>query len=250
MQILKSHRIVSIVLFLTGLWGASAHAQQTLGFDIKFVIDMTAGMEPYILILKQTISDITTDHNIPIRYGLVGYRDDVEMMPELEFTVKNFTNELLDADTFVNVIATAHSASVSSQDYQEEVFAGVKEALTSPWNENTIRFIILVGDASSHEVGHPQNTSGLNAPEVRELANANKVSIISFHLKDPAARRDHALAQRQFSELASNPGSELPAYIAVAADNHDEFERGVKEVTKALSEIITVARQLRPWIAC
>jgi len=220
----------------------------TLGFDIKFVMDMTGSMGPYIDRTKKAIAKVAAmlsqkNMDAEVRYGLIGYRDDVKKVPTMKFTVKNFTEDLVDENIFQQVIASADPAPTGSADYQEELFAGVKEALTSPWNKNTIRFIIIVGDASSHEVGHPQNTSGLNAPEVRELADANKVSIISFHLKDPGARRDHALAQKQFSELASNPGSELPAYIAVAADNHDEFERGVKEVTKALSGIITVARQ-------
>ncbi|OAD22226.1 von Willebrand factor type A, partial [Candidatus Thiomargarita nelsonii] len=188
----------------------------TFGFDIKFVIDMTGSMEPYIDRTKKAIAKVAAmlsqkNMDAKVRYGLIGYRDDVKKVPAMRFTVKNFTENLVDENVFQQVIATASDAP-GSGDYQEEVFAGVKEALTSPWNENTIRFIILVGDASSHEVGHPQNTSGLNASEVRELANANKVSIISIHLTDPAAGRDHALAQRQFSELASNPGIDSPAY--------------------------------------
>lgn len=220
----------------------------TLGFDIKFVMDMTGSMGPYIDRTKEAIVKVAgmisqKSMDAQVRYGLVGYRDDVKKVPAMEFTVKNFTDVLVDEKEFQKVIATAGAVRAGSADYQEEVFAGVKEGLTSAWNENTIRFIIVVGDASSHEVGHPQNTSGLNAPEVRELADANKVSIISIHLKAPEARRDHALAQKQFSQLASNPGTELPAYIAVAADNHDEFERAVKKVTEVLSEIIADARQ-------
>lgn len=220
----------------------------TLGFDIKFVMDMTGSMGPYIDSTKKAIAKVAamlSQKNVDaqVRYGLVGYRDDVKKVPAMRFTVKNFTEDLVDENVFQQVIASAEPAQTGSADYQEELFAGVKEALTSPWNENTIRFIIIVGDASSHEVGHPQNTSGLNAPELRELADTNKVSIISIHLKDPAARADHAIAEKQFSELASNPGTESPAYIPIAAKNHDEFERGVKEVTKALSEIITMARQ-------
>jgi len=220
----------------------------TLGFDIKFVMDMTGSMGPYIDRTKKAIAKVAAtlsqkNTDAKVRYGLIGYRDDIKKVPAMKFTVKNFTDNLVDDKVFQQIIATAAPAPTGSADYQEELFAGVKEALTSPWNENTIRFIILVGDASSHQAGHPQNTSGLNAPELRKLADANKVYIISIHLKDPKARRDHPLAQKQFSELANNPGFELPAYIAVAADNHDEFETSVKKVTKSLSEIITTARQ-------
>jgi hypothetical protein len=220
----------------------------TLGFDIKFVMDMTGSMGPYIDRTKAAIAQVTKmisqkSMEAQVRYGLVGYRDDVTKIPAMKFTVKNFTETLVDDKEFQKVIATAAPARTGSADYQEEVFAGVKEALTSAWNENTIRFILIVGDASSHVVGHPQNTSGLNAPEVRELADANKVSIIAIHLKARGAAPDYALAQKQFSQLATNPGTDAPAYIAVAADNHDEFERAVKQASETLSEIIADARK-------
>ena len=220
----------------------------TLGFDIKFVMDMTNSMGPFIERTKQAIAQVAgvlsmKNMDAQVRYGLVGYRDDIKKVPSLEFTVKNFTEQLVDDKAFKNVIATARPARVGSADYQEEVFAGVKEGLTTAWNENTIKFIILVGDASSHEVSHPQNTSGLNAQEVRELANANKVSIIAIHLKDPQATSDHGLAETQFTQLATNPGSETPAYIDVAAHNHDDFEKAVKTVAETLSVMISEVRQ-------
>ncbi|MDM8560454.1 vWA domain-containing protein [Candidatus Parabeggiatoa sp. HSG14] len=220
----------------------------TLGFDIKFVMDMTGSMGPYIKGTKDAIAKVATmvsgkNIDAQMRYGLVGYRDDVKKVPKMAFVVKNFTEQLVDDKTFQRVIATAKPAKFGSIDYQEEVFAGVKEALTSPWNENTIKFIVLVGDASSHPVGHPQNTSGLNAEEIRELANANKVSVISIHLKAAVGVPDHALAQTQFTQLATNPGSDTPAYIDVSADNRDDFEQAVKQVAKTLSVMVSQVRK-------
>lgn len=221
----------------------------TLGFDIKFVMDMTGSMGPHIERTKDAIAkvaEIVSQKNLDaqIRYGLVGYRDDIKRIPALEFTVKNFTKDrLVDEKEFQQVIATASPARVGSLDYPEEVFAGINEALASVWNENSLKFIILVGDASSHEVGHPQNTSGLNANEVRQLADAYKVSIFSIHLKALDGTGDHALAQTQFTQLATNPGSNTPAYIDVAAHNHDDFERVVKDLAEKLSVVLSQVRK-------
>jgi len=220
----------------------------TLGFDIKFVMDMTGSMEPYLKRTREAIAKVAntiSQGNIDaqVHYGLIGYRDDVRKIPALEFTVKNFTEQLVDNKEFQRVIATAKAARSGSADYQEEVFAGVKEALTSAWNDNTIKFIILVGDASSHQVGHPQNTSGLNAQEIRKLANTHKANIIAIHLKEARAAPDHRLAETQFTTLAMNLGSELPSYMEVAADKHDDFEKVVKQVAKTLSVFVSQMRQ-------
>ena len=72
-----------------------------LGIDIVFVMDMTLSMQPYLDRTKMAIAEIAhriKQSNIKqkIRFGLVGYRDDVSKTPALEFTSKNFTPDLGD----------------------------------------------------------------------------------------------------------------------------------------------------------
>ncbi|MCP4700184.1 MAG: VWA domain-containing protein [Gammaproteobacteria bacterium] len=219
-----------------------------LGFDIKFVMDMTGSMGPYIDRTKEAIQKAATmvkSNNVDARinYGLIGYRDDLNKAPGLEFVTKNFTPKLVNADEFVKIIATAAPARVGSADYQEETFAGVKDGITSNWEENSIKIMIVIGDASSHQVGHPRSTTGMNAEQVRDLANSNKINIISVHLKDAQAAQDHPLAETQFKTLAANPGSKMPSYIAIDAHNHDEFEKAVKTLAAELSSIVGQVRQ-------
>lgn len=221
---------------------------QTLVFDIKFVMDMTGSMGPYIAQTKEAVGHIAklvsqNKTEGQIRYGLIGYRDDITVIPELEFTVKNFTPDLVDESGFQQVLETAKAAPVGSRDYQEEVFAGVQEAITSSWSENSIKFIVLVGDASSHEVNHPQNTSGTNAQEIRQLADTKNIQIIPIHLKDPQALTDHATAQAQFTQLGRNKGEDNPAYLDVPAHDLEAFEAIVKNTATALSEVISNVRQ-------
>ena len=221
---------------------------ETLGFDIKFVMDMTGSMGPYIERTKEAIAKVATlvakeNVDAQVRYGLIGYRDDLVTVPGLKFVTKNFTPTLVTADDFAKAIAQAKPATDKSGDYQEEAFAGINEAITSNWNSNTIKFIILVGDASSHPIGHPQNTTGLDAQQLRELANSNKVNIFSIHLKAPRFKADHALAETQFRQLAINQGSNFPAYMGVAADEHQQYEKVVRNLAQALSMIVGQVRK-------
>ncbi len=215
----------------------------TLGFDIKFVMDMTSSMGPFIQRTKEAVQEVAQkvtqkDMNTEVNYGLIGYRDDLKKIPNLEFVVKNLTNGLVDAETFDQVISTAQAAPMGSGDYQEEVFAGVKEGIESTWNDNAIKFIVLIGDASSHLANHPQSTTGMNDQQLRDLANTEKVFIIAVHLKEERAKSDHPLAQAQFSILATNPGSDIPAYLEIAAEDHDSFETVAKNLADTLAKVL------------
>lgn len=221
--------------------------EESLGLDIKFVMDMTDSMGTYLVHTKKAIAKVTAmvaNIDTKVRYGLVGYRDDITTIPELEFVTKNFTpNNLVNSEEFINIIAKTKPAITTNDDYPEEVFAGVKEAITSAWDKNAIKLIILIGDASSHEIGHPQNTSGLEAQQLRKLANSHKINVIAVHIKPSGFATDHVLAKAQFSHLATNPGNNLPAYIPIAADNHQEFETIIEKIAETLSKAISQIRK-------
>jgi crotonobetainyl-CoA:carnitine CoA-transferase CaiB-like acyl-CoA transferase len=83
-----------------------------------------------------------------------GFRPGAVKRWGLDYETRLFTPELVDASTLAKVLAQAKAARVGSGDYQEEAFAGVDHALSAPWREESLRFVILVGDASSHPRGH------------------------------------------------------------------------------------------------
>jgi hypothetical protein len=219
-----------------------------LVFDIKFVMDMTGSMGPYIERTKEAIKKVAqtigqTNPEAKVRYGLIGYRDDLKVVPELEFVAKNFTPELVEAEQFIQLIDTAKPSPVGSADYQEEVFAGLKEALDSSWSDNSIKIAVLVGDASSHTVEHEQNTTGMDAAQIRANADAQKVKIFAMHLQEERAVPDHPLATMQFQTVATNAGGAEPAYIAIDAANHDAFEAAVAKMATTFSDIVAQIRQ-------
>lgn len=212
-------------------------ATRELSVAVVFVMDLTTSMGPFVDATKSAINKLATDlEKEPatagkIKFGLVGYRDNVTMFSDMEFTAKNFTPKLLDRAAFADVIsAQVKATELSSRDYQEEVFAGVKEALNSAWGDSTIRLIILVGDASSHVLGHPQNTTGLDEAGIRRLVTDANASLIALHLKDEEDKDDWDLASKQFSVLAKNPGTERPALVGVNARQPAEYEESIKAI--------------------
>lgn len=222
---------------------------ENLTVDIVFVMDMTSSMGPYIEMTKQVIAEtaktVTSDPEIKksVKFGIVGYRDNVEMMPQLEFTAKNFTPELIEDTQFVELVdQQVKAAEVGSNDYQEEVFAGVKEALNSTKWRGGLRFIVIVGDASSHEPGHPQSTTQLDAIRVRSMLSESNAYVAAIHLLDKEAQPDWNPAEAQLATMATNKGTTEPLLVNIKVDNPDDFGEGVKKVADKLAKLIAVAK--------
>ncbi len=230
---------------------ADAAALEELKVDIVFVMDMTASMAPFIETAASAVSDmahlITEDAKLKekVKFGLVGYRDDVAAVAEVEFLAESFTdNATVDVESFllkmedvVPMMMQFANEGRSSGDYQEEVFAGVKEALATSWSEPSLKFMVLVGDASSHMVGHPQNTTGLNAEQVRQLLDQAQVYAMALHIREDRADTDHPIAEAQFSELSTNPGRPTPYYYSVDAYDRDAYQIAIKEIAEGFAEL-------------
>lgn len=224
---------------------------RNLSVDIVFVIDLTSSMGPFIDGTRQAVTNLadrlteSPDLQGAIRFGAVGYRDNVDLMPRLEFTARNFTPELVSDQELIEIVANElEEATESSGPYAEDVFAGVKLALDDTrWNERSLRFMVLIGDASAHESDHPHSTTGLNAEELRRLADEANVSFFAIHLLEERARSDHPKAETQFSTLASNPGTQQPALFQLEITALSDYERVVGEIAGRISSAIDQARQ-------
>jgi hypothetical protein len=206
---------------------------QELGVDIKFVIDITGSMGAYIQAGKEAIRRVTTQVvaklDTRVNFGLVGYMDNS----------KNFTPTLVDGDGFVRVISGIKA--YGGGDYQEEVFAGVKQGIESAWSENSIKVMVIIGDASSHPKGHPKNLTNMDAAQLNELASNHQIAIMAVHLKARGAEPDHPIAREQFTTLAR--GSDATSYyFPVDANKVDAFEGAIKTLSETLSQVIAEVR--------
>ncbi|MDG4551125.1 MAG: VWA domain-containing protein [Candidatus Contendobacter sp.] len=227
-------------------------AAKNLTADIVFVMDLTKSMGPYVDMTKETIAQlartVTKDPEISkaVKFGIIGYRDKVELIPGLEFLAKNFTPTLLEDEQFVEVVnKEVKATSVDSKDYAEEVYAGVKESLTSTqWRPTGPHFLVLIGDASAHDPGHPQSTTNLDALGVRNLPEWDKnVYVFAIHLRDEKFKADWEIAERQFGTIATNDQSKQPALFPVDVTKSADFKEAADTISKDIAIVIADAKK-------
>ena len=208
--------------------------------DVVFVIDTTRSMQPYIDMTRDAMVNmakrISDNLSERVRFGLVGYRDSIDIVPKLEYVSKNFTPEFVDAVTLTQLLTDTKASIVGSHDYKEEVFAGIESAINSPWRENSMRFIILLGDASSHPRGHVQNTTGKGADDLLLKIEDYHIHLSALHLQDPRAAKDFSEAETQFRVLSEVRGSAGDsAYSAIDISDKQAFAAAVDMITNVIS---------------
>ena len=210
-----------------------------LKVDVVFVIDTTRSMQPFIDMTRDSVASmadrLADEAGERFRFGLVTFRDCTDTIPLIEYVTRAHTPELVDAGTLVERLNNAPATDVGSLDYAEEVFAGVDVAIRSAWREGALRFMILVGDASSHPRGHPQNVTGKDETDLRRELDDEQIHLLAIHLQDPRATEDHPIALAQFSHLARIRGSQDRA----ALEEVDAFdEPAYRELTDRIIERI------------
>jgi serine/threonine-protein kinase PpkA len=231
--------------------GEEKELLKKLEMDIVFVIDMTASMQPWInatLDAVKTIAlQITQDAVIrqSVHFGLWGYRDSLDN-PGIEFLTKNFTPTLQPVEAFAPILQGVHEATVSSGNFDEDVFSGVNDAMTkTAWTLDALRFIVLVGDAPNHELGDRWNYSGQSAETLRQFANDHSTYIFALHAKyaDPRLERFHVLAEKQFRTLTTNKGTSEAAYYSVNGLDVNAFTQAARQIADRLVQVIAEAKK-------
>ncbi len=232
----------------TATEGDVAAKKKDLNFDIVWVMDTTRSMQPYIEEVRNTLEAMSKTMSEKkeianrIRFGLVAYRDSEEIA-DIGYLTKNFTPELQPLDTFVTTLKDVKETTTDSVDVHEDMFAGVKTAIeNSAWRDGTMRIIVLVGDAPSHESGHKWNSTKLDEKTLRTLASENNVSIFGIHVQPKIRKKYNRLAQRQFKELSTNKGADGAMLLSVAAGDRLNFvalsQKYAMDISKALESAL------------
>lgn len=234
--------------------GAAA-ALKDVKVDIVFVIDTTRSMQPFIDMTREAVADMakrfTAETADRFRFGLVTFRDSIEVVPQLEYLTRNLTPELVSAEALVGLLdQEARATTVGSLDYAEEVFAGADVALRSNWRDGAFRFVILVGDASSHPKGHAQNTTGKDEVDLRREYDDAQVHLLAIHLQNPQAAEDHPVAIAQFGHLARVRGDEAKlALEQVNAYDESDYRALVARVTGDINAKLNATLGIEPATA-
>ncbi len=216
-------------------------SNEELLFDIVWVMDTTRSMQPYIEevrnILEASSQDLGKSEELSKRlaFGIWAYRDS-ESIKDIGYLTKNFTPELQDLPNFLTTIKGVTETKTDSVDVNEDLFAGVHDAITkTAWRPNAQRFIIIVGDAPSHELGHKWNSSQLDEKTLRTLATENKVTVLGIHVRPNINKRYNNMAQRQFEPLTTNPGTNAGLLWSLSSSNRENFVADTKFLTQSLA---------------
>lgn len=208
---------------------------------LVFVIDATASMGPYIEAAREVVANVSdrigqAGLSDRMRFGLVGYRDDPQAVPGVEYLTRIFVdpNAVKDSATFLRQAEALRASDVSTRAFAEDGFAGVRAAINGiDWSSFGGRYIVFITDASSRDASDRFGSTGYNAEQVREEALENSIAVYTVHLKTPAGASDHARAERQYSALSDYPnvGS---LYHPVDAGSVDRFRTSIDALADAI----------------
>ncbi len=199
---------------------------------LVFAIDATLSMDPYIertraavMKIYDALREATLLGNV--NFGLVAFRDSPRAVPELEYLTRTYVTleQGRDPEVFVSNVNGLSAARVSSQDFAEDAYAGVKKALDDMnWGPHAARYLVLVTDAGPRGGADPLSSTGLDATALRRIAQEKGIAIFVLHLLTDATRADHQSAASTYRELAEFPGIGS-LYYAVPTGDVDEFGR-------------------------
>jgi len=214
---------------------------------LVFVIDSTLSMDPYIDRTLEAVKKIyntlgSADLLGNVDFGLVAFRDNLAAAPRLDYLTRTYVNleQGRDGKGFLSRVKSLQAASISSQDFKEDAYAGVKQAIESmDWSGHDARYIVLVTDAGARDANDPLSSTGLGAASLRQLALDKGIAIFVLHLLTPAPAADHAQGARQYRELADYPdiGS---LYYGVPTGDIAEFGKVLDALAGQITEQVRI----------
>jgi hypothetical protein len=197
---------------------------------IHFVIDATQSMGPYIDRTREAVRKVYSaiekqGLTNQVSFGLTAYRDNPEQVPELDYLTRRYVSlqQGTDVEQFFERVDSLRPAPVSSRDFREDAYAGIKAAIEeTDWTDFDARYVVLITDAGPRESYDPLGATGLSAQALRQLAFDKGVSIWVLHLRTPAGTEDHESAEKLYKELSYFPGIG-DFYYGVSLGKVDEF---------------------------
>jgi len=233
--------------------GDAGAARRGYTAGLVFVVDSTLSMRPYLERTRKAVSTIfdtlgKADLLGQMSFGLVAYRDNVAAAPGLDYLVRTYVDldEGRDAESFLSRLKTLRDASVSSRDFNEDAYAGVKQAIEGiDWSRHDARYIVLVTDAGAREADDPLSSTGLDAARLREMAQQKGIAIFVLHLLTDATMANHAADAAQYRQLADFPGVGS-LYYGVPTGDVDEFGRVLDALAGQITGQVRTAASNRP----
>jgi len=221
---------------------------------IVFVIDTTISMQPYIEQTREIMRGVYDQIEAAglsdrVAYGLVGFRDSTSAVPGLEYVSRVFADLTGSGEEFLTQVSAVGAATVSSQGFDEDAYAGIDHALeTIDWGGQFARYVVLITDAGPRLATDPLSTTGLGTTDLREKLAALDVSALVIHLDTPAGgeENDHEAAEREYRALSTV--EEIGEfYYSVETGDVANFGEALGVLTQQLTEQVqAVASGFQP----
>jgi serine/threonine-protein kinase PpkA len=234
-----------------GSWELTGNSE--LRTAIVFVIDTTISMKPYIERTREAVRRIydaieSSGLSDKVAFGLVAFRSSVEKTPGVEY-VSKVISDLKDGrqrGAFEAALANTREAEVSTHSFNEDALAGLKTAVEAlNWKPYQSRLIFLITDAGAIRNDDPYSTSGMNEPEIADLAAAKGVKIFVLHVKTPLGKKmnNHSYAEAQYKALTGQTDPSIgdlyvPVDASKAAVGVQTFGRLVEGVAVQMVELV------------
>ena len=240
----KILKVASVPLDIDPMQGEPPGRDELLkAFDagIVFVIDTTTSMGPYIDSTRNAVQQIydavaASAVGERVRFGLIGFRDNVELVSDLGYLTHTFVSLSLDQDPaqVVQDLQGVEEATASSKGFNEDAMAGINAALEEvDWEQFDGRYIILITDAGPRAADDPYAAFDLAPAEFNAAAADKGVAIYTLHLKTAAGAFDHETAEQSYRTLSRFGPEEL--YYGVADGSVAAFDATVTDLSGALA---------------
>lgn len=188
---------------------SSAAGKRSYRSGIHFVIDSTQSMGPYIDRTREAVARVysaieSQGLSNQVSFGLTAFRDNVDEVPDLEYLTRRYVNlqQGVDVKQFFDRVNALNPAEVSSRDFREDAYAGIRSAIEeTDWSEFDARYVVLITDAAPRDSHDSLGATRLDAKALRQLAFDKGVSIWVLHLQTPAEGADHQAAAALYKIL-------------------------------------------------
>jgi hypothetical protein len=228
--------------------GKAAVTTQAYTAGLAFVIDSTLSMDPYIERTREAVKKIYDTLGEAqllgdVSFGLVAFRDNLATAPGLDYLARTFVDleQGRDAAGFLSRVNSLQASDISSQDFVEDAYTGVKQAIEAvDWSAYEARYIVLITDAGAREADDPLSGTGMGAESLRKLAQDKGIAIFVLHLLTPATMANHATAAEQYRALADFPGIGS-LYYGVPTGDVGKFGEALDALAGQVTEQVRLA---------
>jgi len=229
-------------------------ARQPYNAGLAFVIDSTLSMDPYIKRTREAVRKIyDTLGNASllgnVSFALVAFRDNPDSAaPGLDYLARTYVDleQGRDAASFLSRVNSLRASRVSSRDFVEDAYAGIKQAIeTLDWSDYQARYIVLITDAGARDADDPLSSTGMGAESLRKLAQDRGIAIFVLHLLTPATMANHAADAAQYQALAEFPGIGS-LYYGVPTGDVGKFGEALDALAGQVTEQVRLAAADKP----